>query len=62
MKINYLLSGCEQCSYGTFRLMNEDATRIQVASERAVIEASLIRHLLPAFIMKAIFAAHFFSA
>jgi len=62
MKINYLLSGCEHCSYGTFRLMNEDATRIQAASQSAVTEASLIRHLLPVFIMKALFSAYFFSA
>jgi len=39
--------------------MKEDATRIQAASERTVIEASLIRHLLPALIMKAVFSAHF---
>jgi hypothetical protein len=42
--------------------MNEDATRIQAASQSADIEASLIRHLLPAFIMKAVVAAYFFSA
>jgi len=41
--------------------MNEDAVRVQTASYSAIVEAGLIRHLLPSFIMQTLFAAYFFT-